>query len=104
MMNMMETAKQLLDYLTTNPNATIHFRVSDMIMNFYSDASYLLEADAYSHACGHFFMGWSPTDGDPIKLNGASFTLCVILCFIIISAAEAELGAPFLNCKVGMIF
>jgi hypothetical protein len=44
-------------------------------------------------------MGWSPTDGDPIQLNGALFTLCAILCFIVASAAEAERGALFLNCK-----
>jgi hypothetical protein len=40
----------------------------------------------------------------PIKLNGAFFTLCAILCFVVSSAAEAKLGALFLNCKEGMIF
>jgi hypothetical protein len=67
----MAKAKQLLDYLATYPDATIQFRASDMIMNVHSDASYLSEADACSRACGPFFMGWSPKDGDPIKLNGA---------------------------------
>jgi hypothetical protein len=75
-----------------------------MIMNVHSDASYLSESDARSRACGHFFMGWSPKDGDPIQLNGAFFTLCAILRFVVASAAEAELGALFLNCKEGMIF
>jgi hypothetical protein len=49
-------------------------------------------------------MGWITTDGDPIKLNSAFFTLCAILCFVVASAAEAKLGALFLNCKEGMIF
>jgi hypothetical protein len=49
-------------------------------------------------------MGWSPKDGDPIKLNGAFFTLCTILRFVVASAAEAELGALFLNFKEGIIF
>ena len=75
-----------------------------MIMNVHSDASYLSESEARSRACGHFFMGWSPKDGDPIRLNGAFFTLCAILRFVIASAAKAELGALFLNCKEGMIF
>ncbi len=52
----------------------------------------------------HFFMGWATKDGTLIKLNGAFFTLCAILCFVITSAAEAKLGALFLNCKEGMIF
>ncbi len=100
----MEKAKQLLDYLATYPNATICLRVYNMIMNVHSNVLYLLESDARSHACSHFFMGWSPTDNDPFKLNGAFFTLCAILCFVVASPAEAELGALFLNCKEGMIF
>jgi hypothetical protein len=100
----MEKAKHLLDYLATNPNATIWYRTSDMIMNVHSDASYLSEACACSRACGHFFMGWNTNNGNSIKLNGAFFTLCAIVCFIIASAAEAKLGALFLNCKEGMIF
>jgi hypothetical protein len=100
----MEKAKQLLNYLATNPDATIHFRASNMIMNGHSNASYLSGANARSRACGHFFMGWTTKDGDPIKLNGAFFTLCTILRFVVASAAKAELGALFLNCKEGMIF
>jgi hypothetical protein len=73
-------------------------------MKVHSDASYLSESDACSHACGHFFMEWSPKDSDPIKLNGDFFTLCLILCFVVALAAEAKLGALFLNCKEGMIF
>jgi hypothetical protein len=49
-------------------------------------------------------MGWSPKEGNPIKLNGAFFTLCAILQFVVTSAVEAELGALFLNCKEGIIF
>ncbi len=94
----------MLDYLATYPNATIRFHASDMIMNIHSNASYLSESDAPSRACGHFFMGWSPTDGDPIRLHGAFFTLCAILRFVVASAAKAELGALFHNCKEGMIF
>jgi hypothetical protein len=97
--NTMGQAKQLLDYLATNPNATIWFCASDMIMNVHSDASYLSKANARSHACSHFFMGWSAKDGNTIKLNGAFFTLCAILQFIVASAAKAKLGALFLNCK-----
>jgi hypothetical protein len=102
--NTMAKAKQLLDYLATHPDATIRFRASDMILNVHSDASYLSEMKAHSLVCGHFFMGWSPKDGDPIKLNGAFFTLCTILRFVVASAAEAEIGALFLNCKEGIIF
>jgi hypothetical protein len=99
--NTMAKAKQLLDYLATYPDATICFHASDMIMNVHSNASYLSKADACSRACRHFFMGWSPTDGNPIKLNRVFFTLCAIIRFVDASAAKAELGALFLNCKKG---
>jgi hypothetical protein len=75
-----------------------------MIMNVHSDALYLSEADARSRACGHFFWGLEAKDGNPIKHNGALFTLCAILHFVVASAAKAELGTLFLNCKEGMIF
>jgi hypothetical protein len=97
-------AKHLLNYLATNPNITIHYRVLNMIMNVHKDASCLSEADTRSRACGHFFMGWEAKDGNPIKVNGAFFTLCAILCFVAASATKAKLGALFLNCKQGMIF
>ncbi len=97
-------AKQLLDYLATNCDATMRFRASYMIMNVHSDALHLSKANARSHVRGHFFMGWTAKDGNPIKLNGAFFTLCAILRFVVASTTKAELGALFLNCKEGMIF
>jgi hypothetical protein len=53
----MGQAKQLFDYLATNPNATIWFHASDTIMNVHSDASYLSKASARSHEGSHFFHG-----------------------------------------------
>ncbi len=49
-------------------------------------------------------MGWKADPTKPIKLNGACFTLCAILQFVVASAAEAKLGALFLNCKQATIF
>jgi hypothetical protein len=65
----MEKAKQLLDYLTTYPDVTICFKASDMILNIHSDASYLSKTNAQSHTCSHFFVGWTPKDGDPIQIE-----------------------------------
>ncbi len=102
--NMMQKTKQLLNYLATHSDATVWFHTSDMILIIHSDASYLSAANAHSQAWWHFFMGWKPNPTQPIKLNGAFFTLCAILRFVVASAAEAELGALFLNCKQATIF
>lgn len=64
--NMMGQCMQLLNYLATHSDAKIHFYTSDMVMNIHSNAPYLSESKARSRACGHFFMGWTPVDGEPI--------------------------------------
>eukprot|EP00804_Cyclotella_cryptica_P004376 CCRYP_006792-RA/>CCRYP_006792-RA protein AED:0.32 eAED:0.32 QI:0/0/0/1/0/0/2/0/518 len=94
---------QLLDYCATHPDATIRFRASDMVLNIHSDASYLNEPSARSRIGGHFFLGWAPRDHLPIKLNGAIHIISTILKFVAASAAEAELGALFVNAKEGRI-
>jgi hypothetical protein len=96
--------RQLLDYLLGHSDAKIRFYPSDMILNIHLDASYLSEYKACSQACGHFFMGWMPTDGAPIRLNGAFLDSTTILKFVIPSAAKAELGALYHNCQTGIIF
>ena len=98
-----ERAEQLLDYLATHPDAVVRYYASDMILNIHSDASYLSEPRARSRIAGYYFLGSKPTHGQPIKLNGVIFTFCGILKFVVASAAEAELGAIFLNCKEGKI-
>eukprot|EP00804_Cyclotella_cryptica_P007932 CCRYP_019848-RA/>CCRYP_019848-RA protein AED:0.05 eAED:-0.05 QI:0/-1/0/1/-1/1/1/0/1335 len=94
---------QLLDYCVTHPDATIRFHASDMVRNIHSDASYLNAPSARSRIGGHFFLGWAPRDHLPIKLNGATHVISTILKFVAASAAEAELGALFVNAKEGRI-
>jgi hypothetical protein len=65
--NTMLKIKQHMDYLATHPDAMVRLHASDMIMNVHSDASYLLEANARSQACGHVFMGWKADPTKPIK-------------------------------------
>ncbi len=72
-----------------------------MIMNIHSDASYLSEPLARSRTCGHFFMGSTPKNGEPIFINGAFYVKTTIMRFVVASGAEAELGALFRNCQDG---
>jgi hypothetical protein len=95
---------QLLDYLASDSEAKVRFYASDMIMNIHSDTSYLSEMGARSRACGHFFMGWMPKNGKSIKTNGAFYVNATIMKFVVVSAAEAELGALFHSCQDGIIF
>jgi len=47
-----QKGKQLLDYLTTCPDAIIRYHASDMILNVESDAAYLVLPDARSRVGG----------------------------------------------------
>ena len=98
----MDEVQQLLDYLASNPNATIQYHDSGMILFIHSDASYLSVTKARSRASGVFFLSDPKPDVltfseyTPI-LNGLIFIMCNILRNIMASASEAEYGALFLN-------
>ncbi len=83
----------------THPDAKIHYRASNMILNVHSDASYLSAPKAQSHAGGCFFLGSIPRDSELIIINGAIYITCTILKLVAASAAKAKLGALFLNAQ-----
>jgi hypothetical protein len=95
---------QMLDYLAHNATAKVRFHASYMIMNINSDASYLSESKACSRTCSHFFMGWQPANGKPIRINGAFHVSVNILRFVVASTAEAKVGALYHNCQTGIVF
>jgi hypothetical protein len=92
---------QLLNYCSSHPDATIRYHASDMILNIHSDAGYLHEPEAQSRAEGNFFMSLTPKNGVQHH-NGSILTLSTILHMVVASAAEAEIGALFLNAKEGV--
>ena len=47
---------QLLDYLTTHPDASIWYHASDMILTFDTDASYLSELGGKIRAADYYYM------------------------------------------------
>jgi hypothetical protein len=71
-LNTEKAITQFLDYAATNPNATITYFPSDMILIIHSDASYLSEPEARSRAGGIFYMSNQITKDNPNPpLNGA---------------------------------
>jgi hypothetical protein len=95
-------AVKLLNYAATHPDATIRYHASDMVLYLHSDASYLSATKARSRASGHFFLSDNPPDPkqapreQPTR-NGPVHTTCQIMRNVLASAAEAKIGALFLN-------
>ena len=74
----------LLNYADYNPDTTIRYTASDMILYVHSNASYLSSPRARSCACGHYFL--SERSPDPKKpprnlpwLNGPIHTVSKIM-------------------------
>jgi hypothetical protein len=76
---------------------------SNIILIVYSNALYLSTPNACRHAYGYFFHGSMPCIGSPIQINNAVHVICTILKLVAASAAEAELGAIFLNAEAKVI-
>jgi hypothetical protein len=91
------TLVQFLNYCTT-----LRYYASDMILITHSDASYLNVDRASSHVGGHHFLG----DNAPPEFqpgNGAILDIARILKHVASSAAEAEVGATFVNVKEAVV-
>ena len=72
------------------------YQKSDMVPAVHSDASYLSEAEARSRAGGHFFVS---NNNEFPPNNGAILTVAQIIKAVMSSAAEAEIGAMFINAR-----
>jgi hypothetical protein len=95
----MEKVKQFLDYASTQEDAVITYKASDMVLAIHSDASYLSKPKARSRAGGHFFM--SANEEDP-RDNGAVHTVAKIIKAVMSLAAEVESGGLFINAKTAV--
>jgi hypothetical protein len=73
-----------------------------MILYIHSDASYLSEREAKSRAGGFFHMGNSVNISNKLT-NGAILIISTVLKHVMSSAAEAEIGAVFINSKEGAV-
>ena len=76
--------------------AILTYDASDMVLAIHSDASYLSEKKSRSRVGGHFFM--STNDEYPPN-NGGVHVITQIIKAVMASAAEAEIGAIFINAK-----
>ena len=75
-----------------------NYHASDMVLAIHSDAGYLNVEDARSRAGGHHFL--SENVDNPAN-NGAIYNEASIIKSVMSSAAEAEIGALYINARKG---
>jgi hypothetical protein len=93
---------KLLNYCNTHPETKVRYHAYDMILHIHSDASYLSENEDSSRAGGFFYMG-TDEKSDKKLTNGANLIISKVLKNVMSSAAEAEIGAVFINAKEGAV-
>ncbi len=90
------TIKQLLDYCAMQDKVVLAYKVSKMILAVHSDTGCCNKMKSRSQAGGHFFL--SNNNKFPPN-NGAILTIATVVKAVMSLAAEAELGALYLNAK-----
>ncbi len=85
--------------MATQEEAILTYCVSEMVLAIHSNASYLSKPKARSQAGGHMFMAGNE---EIPSNNGAVLNISQIIRAVMSSAAEAELGAPFINAKTAV--
>jgi len=98
----MQAAHKLLDFVATYPNAAIIYNSSDMILHVHSDASFLSAPKARSRTAGYFHLTKRNHEEQPF-FNAPIHVDSKVLRHVMSSAAEAELGALFHNCKIAEV-
>jgi hypothetical protein len=93
---------KLLNYCNTRPETKICYRASDMILHIHSDASYLSEKRIQKQGWGVLLHGQHSPKRQKLT-NGAILIVSKVLKHVISSAAEAEIGAVFINAKEGAV-
>jgi hypothetical protein len=73
-----------------------------LTLHIHSDALYLSENEAKIRAGGFFYMG-NDTNTDKKLTDGAILIISKVLKHVMSSAAEAEIGAVFVNAKEGAV-
>lgn len=99
-----QTTKRLikyLNYMATNPNATIRYHASNMILKNHTDSSYLNEPNARSRQGAHFYMGNDTTIKQEV-FNGPVLNTSDVEKNVMASAAEAEICGTFKSMQNGL--
>ena len=94
--NTIKRVKTFLDYAKYQADSIITFNAIAMVMAINYYVYYLFKNNAHSHAGGHHILS---NDKENNPNNGAILNIPTIIRNVMSSAAEAELGALFLNAK-----
>jgi hypothetical protein len=86
-----DACNQLLDYVTTHPNAGNRYKACDMVLSVHTDASYLSGPGGKSRVARHFYLS---NRNDEDFNNSAILNLSTIIKHVMLSASKADFAPP----------
>jgi hypothetical protein len=95
----MEKCLKFLDYTASQEDAILTYKARNMVLTIHSDTSYLSKPKACSQASGHMFMAGQE---EILTNNGMVLNILQIIRAVMSPAAEAKLGALFINAKTAV--
>ena len=98
---------KLINYLASNPQAEIQYRVSGMQLAIHLDASYLSVVQSRSRASGVNFLPEGPSEPKNPEYSVPTTNSILLVVFkimhnIMASAAKAEYGTIFINAQTAV--
>ena len=84
-----------MDYLHTNPNASIRYHASDMIIKVVSDAAFLFPPKPRSRTAAIYHLGRINKN----KQNSLINVLCQTIKNVVASTSEAEMEVIYLGAQ-----
>ena len=97
MQKTVEALNNFLDYCATRLEVTVLYRASNMMLHNHSDAAYLIATGARSRAAEYTYLG-NNTNNKQI-INIPISIIAKIIKGVMSSAAEAEIGALYMNTR-----
>ena len=106
--NVMEDVYHFSNCVATHPDECIQYHASGMVLHVDSDTSYISVRKSRSRVGGFHYLSLfsanikKPPVTTPL-LNGPLYAVCAIMKNVMASAAEAKMGALFINGQEVMI-
>eukprot|EP00957_Ditylum_brightwellii_P095062 7239939-Ditylum_brightwellii.AAC.1 len=96
----------LLNYAAAHLDAILLYHASSMVLCIHSDALFMSKPKAHSRVGGHYYLinhtnDPANTTEDEMPLNGLLHSICEIICNVMASTVEVEVGALLINARKG---
>eukprot|EP00957_Ditylum_brightwellii_P206623 15349249-Ditylum_brightwellii.AAC.1 len=106
MVKTLEALTHILNHCAMHPDVVVRYVASGMVLYIHLGAPFITRTKVRSRAGGHFFLSKQSMDPTklptgPVPLNGPIHTVYKVICNMMASTANAEIGMLYSNTRKG---